>query len=124
MTMPLQNGSVVKIWKGTRGHDYVMVAINRTAKKIGLIKHTCINDNGSIHGSLTRVHKWIPYEKLGAQIIVPRITRVVGTRHVDNNEIRQFLLDCGEDQVVAVSPAYNVIAGADIVTDARLAAAL
>lgn len=49
---------------------------------------------------------------------------MVGTRHVDNNEIRQFLLDCGENQVVAVSPAYNVIAGADIVTDARLAAAL
>ena len=124
MTMPLQNGSVVKIWKGTRGHDYVMVAINRTAKKIGLIKHTCINDDGSIHGALMGIHKWIPYEVLGEQKIVPRITRVVGTRQVDNAKIRQFLLQIGETNVVAVSPAYNVIAGADAVTDARLAAAL
>lgn len=124
MTMPLQNGSVVKIWKGTRGHDYVMVAINRTTKKIGLLKHTCINEDGSIHGAVLKIRKWIPYEVLGEQKIVPRITRVVGTRQIDNSKIRQFLLDSGETNVVAVSPTYNVIAGADAVTDARLAAAL
>jgi len=124
MTMPLQNGSVVKIWHGTRGHDYVVVAINRAQKKIGLIKHTCINNDGSIHGNTLRVNKWIPYEELGVRKIVPRITRVVGTRDVDNSLIRDFLVATGETRVVAVSAAHNVVASVDRANDARLAAAL
>lgn len=124
MTMPLQNGSVVKIWHGTRGHDYVVVAINRAQKKIGLIKHTCINNDGSIHGNTLRVNKWIPYEELGVQKIVPRITRVVGTREVDNSILRDFLIATGETRVIAVSTAHNVVASVDRVNDARLAAAL
>ena len=63
MALPLLNGSVVKIWHGTRGHDYVVVCIDRNAKKIGLLKHTTINYDGSIHGAVTGVRKWIPYEE-------------------------------------------------------------
>lgn len=124
MTMPLHNGSVVKIWHGTRGHDYVVVAINRVEKKIGLIKHTCINNDGTIHGNTLRVNKWIPYEELGVQKIVPRITRVVGTRDIDNTIIRDFLIATGENRVIAVSAAHNVVASVDRANDARLAAAL
>lgn len=124
MAMPLTNGSVVKIWNGSRGHDYVMVAINRSTKKIGLIKHTCINQDNSLRVGLARVHKWISYEEFGAQKIAPRITRVVGTRQVDNAEIREFLDRTGETNLVAASLVHNIVANVDVAADARTAAAL
>lgn len=124
MTMPLVNGSVVKIWRGSRGHDYVAVAINRATKKIGLLKHTCINEDGSIHAAVYAVHKWVKYEEFGDQKIVPKITRVVGTRQVDNNQLREFLTQVGNTNVLAIKPTHNVVANTDQAQDARLAFAL
>ncbi len=124
MTMPLVNGSVVKIWTGSRGNDYVVVAVNRSTKKIGLIKHTCINQDSSLRAGLGKVHKWLNYEEFGVQKIVPRVTRVVGTRSVDNQQLREFLVRVGEANVVAASPAHNIVANVDTAQDARTAAAL
>jgi|JI10StandDraft_1071094.scaffolds.fasta_scaffold11426_5 hypothetical protein len=124
MTMPIANGSVVKIWNGSRGHDYVVVAVNRTSKQIGLIKHTCINQDGNIRSNTVQVHKWISYEEFGVQKIVPRITRVVGTREVNNAILSQFLADCGHTGVIAARVTHNIVANPDGATDARQAFAL
>lgn len=124
MTMPISNGSVVKIWNGSRGHDYVVVAMNRTTKQIGLIKHTCINQDGNIRSNTIGVHKWLSYEEFGVQKIVPRITRVVGTREVDNSVIANFLRASGHRNVIAARVSHNVIANPDVAADARQAFAL
>lgn len=124
MTQPLVNGAVVKIWHGTRGHDYVFACIDRTNKKIGLIKHTAINQDGSIHAAVTGIRKWINYEELAGQKIVPKVARVVGVREVDNAKIQQFLLEIGITRVVAVSQVHNVIASNAEANDTRRAAIL
>jgi hypothetical protein len=119
MALPLLNGSVVKIWHGTRGHDYVVVCIDRNAKKIGLLKHTTINYDGSIHGAVTGVRKWIPYEELGTQKIVPRIARVVGVRQIDSTQLANFFSEIGVTNVAAVGHVHNVVTAIDTANDAR-----
>lgn len=57
-------GTIVRLWHDTRGHDYVVVGVSRRDKKIALIKHNCINRDGSIHASTANyylAHKTLNY---------------------------------------------------------------
>ena len=52
--MPLITGNIVKIWHGNRGHDYIVVAAQKDTSRIGLIRNTCLNNDGTIHKSKLR----------------------------------------------------------------------
>lgn len=89
--LKLTTGSVVKIWHGTRGHDYVVAGYNARRGEIGLIKHTCIKNDGTLHESTKQsfrrkgeYHSVVKVTDLmeGAKE-APAIVRVVGTREVN-----------------------------------------
>ena len=52
--MPLITGNIVKIWHGNRGHDYIVVAAQKDTSRVGLIRNTCLNNDGTIHKSKLR----------------------------------------------------------------------
>lgn len=57
-------GTVLKIWHGTRGHDYVVVGIDKSNREVHLIKHNSINQDGTIHASTSKAfysHKKVSY---------------------------------------------------------------
>lgn len=71
-------GTVLKIWHGSRGHDYVVVGADPTAREIHLIKHNSINNDGRIHASTSRSyfsHKKLSYNTSG---IISKISTVQG----------------------------------------------
>ncbi len=117
----LRTGSIVRIWHGTRGHDYVIACVNRAERKIGLIKNNCINNDGSIHASTNDVHKWVDYQNLGGERIVPKINRVIGYRAINDEYLVDFLRIVAPQNVIALREDYNVRAGIDLAQDNRAA---
>ena len=72
-------GTIVRLWHDTRGHDYVVVGVSRRDKKIALIKHNCINRDGSIHASTASyyvAHKTLSYNSSG---FISGINSIIGT---------------------------------------------
>lgn len=72
-------GTIVRLWHDTRGHDYVVVGVSRRDKKIALIKHNCINRDGSIHASTANyylAHKTLNYSSSG---FISGINSITGT---------------------------------------------
>jgi hypothetical protein len=71
-------GTVLKIWHGTRGHDYVVCGIDTANRQVHLLKHNSINQDGSIHAATSRAfysHKVLNYN---AQGILNKVNTVVG----------------------------------------------
>lgn len=71
-------GTVVKIWHGTRGHDYVVVGVDTNSREVHLIKHNSINQDGSIHAATAEAyfsHKKVSYNTHG---IITGISTVLG----------------------------------------------
>lgn len=112
--MTIKTGTLVKIWHNGRGHDYAVACLNASTNEIGLIKNNCINNDGSIHAATRKagkVHKWLTYNNLGGQRIVPRITRVLGDRELDGEAIYEFLREAhilDNDIVTIVHPTHNI----------------
>lgn len=117
----LRTGSIVRIWHGSRGHDYVIACVNRAEKKIGLIKNNCINNDGSIHAATNEVHKWVEYHNLGGERIVPRINRVIGYRGISEQRLVDFLRIVAPNNVIALREDYNLKASIDLAQDNRAA---
>lgn len=71
-------GTLIKVWHGTRGHDYVCVGLDEKKKELHLIKHNSINADGSIHAATARSyfsHKKVSYNNLG---ILSNVSTVQG----------------------------------------------
>jgi hypothetical protein len=71
-------GTIIKIWHGTRGHDYVCVGVDASKKELHLIKHNSINADGAIHASTAKAyfsHKKVSYNNLG---IISGVSTVQG----------------------------------------------
>lgn len=85
-------GTIIRIWHGSRGHDYVFCGIDKDTSEALLLKSNCINNDGSIHKSTTRFHKQIPVSKLGdKKWVVRRVSRIQGERaSVDADIIQKF----------------------------------
>lgn len=78
-TSRISLGTIIRIWHNTRGHDYVVVGISPTDRKIALIKHNCINNDGTIHSSTASsylAHKVLAYDMFGR---VYGVSSVIGT---------------------------------------------
>lgn len=84
-------GTVVKVWKEHRGHDYVIIGEDTINQKLLLVKNTCLNDNGSLHASTKDFHIRIPYTVIGGQRVASGITKILGLksdiRHYSFNRI-------------------------------------
>lgn len=129
-TQPLQTGSVVSVWHGSRGNLYVLAGINFGSKTLSFIKHNCINNDGSIH-KLTKqagkIHLTVPFEILEDDEteetlkIVPKINRVLGTRNINFVELATFVRrDVGSNTMRCLKPEHAVYPGVEA-EDHRLA---
>lgn len=123
----LTTGTIVRIWHGTRGHDYVIACINSGNRKIGLIKNNCINNDGSIHQALhtqalyNNRMKWIEYQNLGDEKIVTKVNRIVGTRELNRDHIATFVLASAPTGTRALRASDRLKAGIDPAMDNRTA---
>jgi len=71
-------GTVLKIWHGSRGHDYVVVGADPTSREVHLIKHNSINSDGTIHASTAKSyfsHKKLSYNTSG---VINKVSTVQG----------------------------------------------
>ena len=124
----LQTGTIVRIWHGTRGHDWVVACIDTQSKQIGLVKNNCINNDGSIHRALVEQAnyanrlKWIGYQNLGDEKITPKVNRIIGTRELNREHIASFVLASAPNSR-AVRKSDKVKAGIDPAMDNRTAVA-
>ena len=102
MSKPLITGNIVKIWHGSRGHDYIVLAAEVGSSKRGLIKATCLNNDGTInkHTLAKMVRKanagQLIFDKIvdiNKEQITPTgmIRRINGTRMVAPGVVTQLL---------------------------------
>lgn len=109
----LQFGSVVRLWHGTRGHDYVVCGVDRTTDELMLLKNNCINKDGSVHKATKRIHKTIPMIKLRKDsYAISRISVIMGLRTgLDKKELRQFIETVrSNNKIRTLKPKYEYIA--------------
>lgn len=81
---PLKTGSIVKIWHGNRGHDYVVLGVQGrgASKKLGLLKNSCLNEDGKIRSNTKVMHSWVDVEQMEDYGVANKISRVCGTRAI------------------------------------------
>ena len=92
-------GTIIRIWHGTRGHDYVFCGVDKATQEVLLLKNNCINMDGSIHASTKRFHKRLPLIKLAKrQAYASRVSYVRGERKVDPKVIERFIATYGTDK--------------------------
>ncbi|RLA61412.1 MAG: hypothetical protein DRQ78_08725 [Epsilonproteobacteria bacterium] len=111
ISQPLVTGSVVKIWNENRGHDYVIVGIQGRSghKKLGLVKNTCINNDGSFHAATRKIHSWIKVEQMEDFGTAPRVVRVEGSRVISRNHVTNFVRSrCGNRSLRSLKASDEV----------------
>lgn len=93
ISQPLVTGSVIKIWQENRGHDYMVVGVKGrgAAKRLGLLRNTCVNNSGEIHAATNKIHKWVKVEHLDDLNMAVKVKRVEGTRSYTRDGIRSFV---------------------------------
>lgn len=129
LTNPLKSGDMVKIWHGNRGHDYVILGYNQGDRTLSLLKHNCINLDGSIHASTVaaaetghypRSYKEIPVDDfVDGQKVASKINRVVGTKILDRVAISSFVRKTLDNSTMrALNGGHQVFAPVGV-TDIR-----
>lgn len=122
---PLETGSIVKIWHGNRGHDYIVLGVQGrgASKQLGLLKNTCLNDDGNVRSNTRKMHSWADVEQMEDFGTVSKISRVCGTRVITNRAgINDFVRDKLRNTTLrALKPRDEVYADFDA-PDARIAA--
>lgn len=87
---PLKTGTLIEIYRGNRGHVYMVAGYDRRNSQLRLIKNTCVNNDGSIHASTVDYHKTIRVHAgviEGQQFLnAPAIKRVIGERCLDREQ--------------------------------------
>ena len=65
-----------------KGIDYIVTGINTTAKEIYAVKHNAINEDGTVHASVTRHKRTLKYTETpsGAFGIVQGMTSILGQK--------------------------------------------
>lgn len=131
MQRPLVTGSVVKIWHDSRGHDYLVVACGRDNNRVGLIKHTSINADGTIHKSSLRkmVRKAQAGETIFDKVIdldnestaTGRIRRINGTRSLQPGVVTQLLTSFQMDEQWSFVKNSSLIYPPSSALDSRIA---
>lgn len=125
-SQPLVTGSLISVWHGSRGNLYVVAGANLGSKTLSLIKHNCINNDGSIHASTQeaafrsgKFHLEIPYEELEIDEsvdsdikVVPKVNRVYGTRNINRKELASFVRhSVGSTTLRALKPEHGIYPG-------------
>lgn len=92
--MQLKNivkGTVVKVWTGRRGHDYVVVGQDIQNKRLLLIKNNCLTMEGGVHASTKHFHIKLPYTRIGNNYIVSGITRILGHKNISHYDFSRLI---------------------------------
>lgn len=77
----IQFGSVIRIWHGSRGHDYIFCGLTEDKNSALLLKNNCINQDGSIHAATKRFHKTLALTKMAKKkYTVSGVSRICGLR--------------------------------------------
>lgn len=89
---PVTTGTIVRIWHDSRGHDYVVMGRKTDTKQVMLLKHNCINNDGSIHAS-TIQHGYISHKELRYtdQGIVQGVRNIVGCMEKSSDRFTNFV---------------------------------
>jgi hypothetical protein len=131
---PLKTGTIASIWHGNRGHLYVVAGFEKRAKKITLIRHNCINVDGTIHaatraavarrrtsGTLPKSMKKVGYEEFVEGVLVaPKINRIYGDRDINRPALAKFIReDMGSRTIGGLAPSNEIYPSIDITSDAR-----
>lgn len=121
--MPLTTGSIVKIYRNNRGHDYVVAGVNRNFSKAYLIKNTCINNNGAVHAAVSDVHKTLDISNdIDDSKCVPGVVRVVGHRDFNTRGLARWSRMVANRRMIklkeedAIFPPYGIVDARQSVT--------
>jgi hypothetical protein len=128
---PIETGTLVKIWQENRGHDYMVIGLNRGDRTLSLIKNNCINSDGVIHGATQKMsqrtgefHKEIPIEDFlegDGSRVAPRIKRVIGTRLYNRSHLSNYVRRAVRSTtLIALKTEHDIYAPIECV-DARAA---
>ena len=91
---PVTVGTIFKGWRGTKGIDYIVTGINTTAKEIYAVKHNAINEDGTVHASVTRHKRTLKYTETpsGAFGGLEQPDKIPITNNETNNKINLLLI--------------------------------
>lgn len=89
---PVTTGTIIRIWHGSRGHDYVVMGRKTDTKQVMLLKHNCINNDGSIHAATIK-HDYISHKELRYtdQGIVQNVKTIVGCMEKTGSRFTNFV---------------------------------
>lgn len=118
----LNLGTMIKLWRDSRGHDYVFVAVDEALGDALFIRANCINQDGSIRSNTKGFHKRLPYSQLGDTKIVKRVTRVLGTKPLNVDVIEDHIVKYAENKSVRIVKKHKEEFKSLPVVDARQSA--
>lgn len=124
---PLETGSIVKIWNGSRGIDYMVVGVERDDRvpiRLGLLRNTCLNSDGTVRANTTRIHKWLQISDDEGFGVAQQVKRVCGTRSLPSfTGLNDFLFGrLHLENLRTLQPVDDVYANPNA-SDARFASA-
>lgn len=115
----LNLGTIIRLWRDSRGLDYVFVAVDETTNEALFIKANCFNQDGSIRANTRGFHKRLQFESFGDSKVVKRVTRIQGTKPVDPSVIQQHIVNYKTDSKIKVVKKQKVEYQSLPVIDAR-----
>jgi hypothetical protein len=98
----LNLGSMIKLWRDSRGHDYVFVAVDESSKEALFIRANCINQDGSVRANSKGFHKRLPYSQLGDIKVVKNVTRILGTKPLNVDVIEKHIVRFADNEHVRI----------------------
>lgn len=117
---PVGFGTIIKSWRGSKGLDYILIGINTTKKEIYAIKHNCINQDGTIHASVSKHKRVFKYTETpsGHFGIVRGFTTVLGQKEtIDFDAVQR--LNASVDPDVTVDAFSNISLHSQPLVDRR-----
>lgn len=96
-------GTMIKLWHDSRGHDYVFVAVDTKTNKALFLKANCINQGGAVRANTTKFHKTLDITDLGYLKNVKRVTRVLGTKPLDADQMQKFISSVDSSKTIVLA---------------------
>lgn len=133
MDFPIITGTMVSIWHGSKGKQYMVLGKTKSKKSIVLINHNCINNSGKIHASTVRALmaegspksiKYVSYETNDDGInVAQKISRITGDKVINKRALAEFMLQVNTyEDMTALKSTHNVLADVNLTADMRTSA--
>ena len=132
MDLPITTGTLVNIWHGTKGKQYMALGKVKHENRIVLINHNCINNDGKIHaatvarlrdGATPNSIKFVDYESFADGVnVASKISRISGDKVINKKALATFVAEVDLGDITALKTTHNVLADVSVTADLRTSA--